>query len=57
MKPNTALAFVALAMASTTLVGCQAIETIFKAGVWVGVVGVALVLLLIVGLTRLTRRS
>jgi hypothetical protein len=39
------------------LIGCKAIETIFKAGVWVGVIGVALVLMLILGLTRMLRGS
>lgn len=39
------------------LAGCKAIETIFKAGVWVGVIGVALVLMLVLGLMRMLKGS
>jgi hypothetical protein len=46
---------VALAL-SSSMAGCRAIEGIFKAGVWVGVVIVALVLMLAFGATRLIRR-
>jgi hypothetical protein len=42
-----------LAMTAT---GCAAIEGIFKAGVWVGVVAVAFVLCLGVAATTLLRR-
>jgi len=50
-------AFATLAAASSVLVGCEAVKTIFKAGVWVGVIGVALVLMLVLGLTRMLRGS
>jgi hypothetical protein len=43
--------------ASSVLLGCEAVKTIFKAGVWVGVIGVALVLMLIFGLMRTLRGS
>ena len=35
-----------------TVSGCAAIEGIFKAGVWVGVIAVAIVLAVIFGLVR-----
>jgi hypothetical protein len=38
---------VLLVLASLALPGCEAIEGIFKAGVWVGVIGVVLVLALV----------
>ena len=38
--------------ASLTLLGCAAIEGIFKAGVWVGVIAVAIVLAVAFGLVR-----
>lgn len=36
-----------------TLVGCKVVEGIFKAGVWVGVIGVFLSIGLIIWLVRL----
>ena len=53
---TTPWAFVTVA-ASSMLAGCEAIQAIFKAGVWVGVIGVAIVLMLILGLTRMLRGS
>jgi hypothetical protein len=38
---------VLLMVASLALPGCEAIEGIFKAGVWVGVIGVVFVIALI----------
>ena len=46
-----------IAAASSMLLGCEAVKTIFKAGVWVGVIGVALVLILTLGLMRMLRGS
>ena len=57
VRNTTAWALATVAAASSMLLGCQAIETIFKAGVWVGVIGVALVLMLVLGLTRMLRGS
>jgi hypothetical protein len=58
MAPNsTPWALATVAAASSMLVGCEAIQTIFKAGVWVGVIGVAIVLMLILGLTRMLKGS
>jgi hypothetical protein len=48
-----ALALIPLAFAVT---GCAAIEGIFKAGVWVGVIAVAIVLAVAFGLVRLMSR-
>jgi len=42
---KTALFFILLMAIS--LISCQAIESIFKAGVWVGVIGVVLVIAII----------
>ena len=42
MRAAVLIALVVLA--AFTLTGCQAIEGIFKAGVWVGVIGVVLVI-------------
>jgi cytosine/uracil/thiamine/allantoin permease len=39
-----------LAFLSTTLMGCELVEGIFKAGVWTGVIVVVLVLALIIWL-------
>jgi len=49
--------FAAIAAASSMLLGCEAIKGIFKAGVWVGVIGVALILMLGLGLTKMLRGS
>jgi hypothetical protein len=48
--------FVALVAAATLLPGCEAIKTIFEAGVWVGIVAVVLVLGVIGGIVALARR-
>jgi hypothetical protein len=39
-----ALQLLLLVLLTTTLGGCEAIATIFEAGMWVGVIGVLLVL-------------
>ena len=46
----------ALTALVTTTTGCQAIGDIFKAGVWVGVVVVAIIVALVFGATRLFAR-
>jgi hypothetical protein len=56
-KNTTAWAIPTIAAASSMLMGCEAVKAVFKAGVWVGVIGVALVLMLILGLTRMLRGS
>lgn len=38
---------VLVVIAGMTLTGCEAIQTIFKAGVWTGVIAVVLVLLIV----------
>ena len=38
------LALLLVVMSTITLAGCQAIGDIFKAGVWVGVIGVVVVI-------------
>lgn len=43
--------------ASSLLLGCEAVKAIFKAGVWVGVVGVVLLVMLIFGLVRMVKGS
>jgi hypothetical protein len=43
----------ALLLATTSMTGCEAIATIFEAGVWVGVILVAIVLALVFGLVRM----
>ena len=55
MKPTSATQAVAIWVipaASLALSGCAAIEGIFKAGVWVGVLAVAIVLAVVFGLVR-----
>lgn len=42
-----ALQFLFLGFLTLTLPGCEVIGTIFEAGVWVGVIGVVLVLAII----------
>lgn len=39
-----------IAALSTTLVSCEAIKGIFKAGMWTGVIGVVIVLALVIWL-------
>ena len=51
MSPNTART-IAIASALAFLPGCRVIGDIFKAGVWVGVIVVGLVVALLFGLTR-----
>jgi hypothetical protein len=47
-----AVAIFVIPAAALTLSGCAAIEGIFKAGVWVGVIAVAIVLAVVFGLVR-----
>jgi hypothetical protein len=42
-----------LFLATVTMTGCEAIATIFEAGIWVGVILVAIVLALVFGLVRM----
>lgn len=49
--------WVALVAAATLLPGCEAIKTIFEAGVWVGVVAVVLVLGLVGGIFAFMRKG
>lgn len=42
-----------LFLATVSMAGCEAIATIFEAGVWVGVIIVVIVLALIAGLVRM----
>lgn len=53
--PNTkqAIGLAALLPLAVSVTGCAAVEGIFKAGVWVGVIAVALVLGLAFGLVRM----
>ena len=55
MNRNATLAAVVVALGGTT--GCRAIEGIFKAGVWVGVVIVGFLALLAFGAMRLFARG
>jgi hypothetical protein len=48
---------VLVAAASSLLVGCQAVKAIFEAGVWVGVIGFVLLLMLVLGLVRMVKGS
>lgn len=48
--------FAALTALATTTTGCAAIGDIFKAGVWVGVVVVGIIVALVFGATRLFAR-
>ena len=58
MARNTTMwAFATVAAASSLLAGCKAVEAVFKAGVWVGVIGVALALMLVLGLMRMLKGS
>ena len=56
-RNTTVWAFATVAAASSMLLGCEAIQAIFKAGVWVGVIGVALALMLVLGLMRMLKGS
>lgn len=55
MNPRGTLTLGSLALLSLTLTGCEVIKGIFKAGVWVGVIGVLAVVViggLLAGLLR-----
>lgn len=51
-----ATSIVLIPAASLALSGCAAIEGIFKAGVWVGVIAVAIVLAVVFGLVGVFSR-
>jgi hypothetical protein len=46
-------ALLALFLATISMTGCEAIATIFEAGVWVGVIIVVIVIAVIFGLIRM----
>jgi hypothetical protein len=52
LRFSHAVAISAIPVAALSISGCAAIEGIFKAGVWVGVIAVAIVLAVIFGLVR-----
>ena len=55
MNPRSTLTVAALAFLSTNLTACELVKGIFKAGVWVGVLGVlglVVVVALVAGLFR-----
>ena len=54
-KSNLSIVAIAVALLGTT--GCRAIEGIFKAGVWVGVIAVAFLALVVFGVSRLFVRG
>jgi len=56
LNPRTLLTSSAIALLSLQLTACEAIGTIFKAGMWVGVLGVLGVVVLVVLATRMLRR-
>lgn len=43
-------------LAATSLTGCSALEGIFKAGLWVGVVGILVVVAIIGGAVALLKK-
>lgn len=51
-----ALALVLLAVLSSLLTGCEAIGNIFEAGVWVGVIGIIVVVAVVGLLISVLRR-
>ncbi|MEP6616032.1 MAG: phosphatidate cytidylyltransferase [Ginsengibacter sp.] len=57
MKKNSTFLLALLAVIMTTVSSCQAIGDIFKAGVWVGVLVVVLVIGLIFWLVGRGRKS
>jgi len=54
-KLNISMLAIATALMGTT--GCRAIEGIFKAGVWVGVLAVAFLAMIVFGVSRLFARG
>ncbi len=44
--------FLVFALLATTLTGCELVGDIFEAGIWVGVIGVVLVVVLIFWIIR-----
>jgi hypothetical protein len=49
-------ALMLIMVTSMNLAGCAMVRGIFKAGVWVGVIGVALIVALLFGISRLFAR-
>jgi hypothetical protein len=56
MQPRSAPALALIPIMALALSGCAAVEGIFKAGVWVGVIAVAIVLAVAFGLVRVLNR-
>lgn len=48
-----AITLAALFLATVSMTGCEAIATIFEAGVWVGVILVVIILALVFGVIRM----
>lgn len=57
MDARRLLLLVLLVVSVTFLSGCQAIATIFEAGMWVGLIMVVIVLVVVGLLVSLVRRS
>lgn len=54
MRATTLMRIVLIVLAAMSAAGCELIGGIFKAGVWVGAIGVVLlVVLLVVGVAKL----
>ena len=56
MQPRSAPPLALIPVAAFAVSGCAAIEGIFKAGVWTGVIVVAIVLAVAFGLVRMLNR-
>jgi hypothetical protein len=53
VRGHSQVALAALAIVAINLSGCAAIKGIFKAGVWVGVIGVVLLVALVAGIGKM----
>lgn len=52
MKKSKLILFSAILAAITSLSSCAAIGTIFKAGVWAGIIGIVIVVIIIFWIIR-----
>jgi len=56
VNPRSTLTFTALALLSAHLTACEVVKGIFKAGVWVGVLGVLAVVVIAALTVALVRK-
>jgi hypothetical protein len=57
MRQSDTALLIAAAVLGLTSSGCRAVEMVFKAGVWTGILALVLLIAAVLGVTRLVRRA